>query len=50
MQEIVRFLQLRHGGSYKVYNLCQERSHWYSPGKMGGEVAMYQFEDHQARQ
>lgn len=47
MHETVRFLNLKHNGYYKVYNLCQEKSYWYSPSKIGGCVAMYPFEDHQ---
>ncbi|GMH40870.1 hypothetical protein BSKO_08774 [Bryopsis sp. KO-2023] len=47
LQEIVRFLQMKHMGFYKVYNLCKEKSYWYDPQKMCGEVGLFPFEDHQ---
>lgn len=47
LPEIVRFLQMRHMGFYKVYNLCKEKSYWYDPQKMRGEVGFFPFEDHQ---
>lgn len=47
MTEVVRFFETRHGGHYKVYNLCSERS--YDPQKFTtGKVATYAFDDHNA--
>lgn len=45
LSEIVKLLQTRHAGHYKVYNLCKERT--YDPEKMEGFYAHFPFEDHQ---
>ena len=44
MSEVVRFMDTRHPGMYKVYNLCSEKS--YDPQKFHGHFAHYPFDDH----
>ena len=48
LSEIVKLLQMKHNGCYKVYNLCSE--HVYSPEKIGGVFGHFPFEDHQVTQ
>lgn len=42
--QVYRFLETRHAGAYKVYNLCSERT--YEPSKFHRRVALFPFEDH----
>ena len=44
MSEVVSFLENRHHGHYRVYNLCSERS--YDPSKFRGRVEVFPFDDH----
>lgn len=46
LSEVARFLETRHGGHYRVYNLCSERS--YDKLKFQGRVAAFPFDDHNA--
>ncbi|KAF9975666.1 hypothetical protein BGZ73_000622, partial [Actinomortierella ambigua] len=44
MSDVEKFLDSRHEGRYKVYNLCSERS--YSDQRFHGRVAQFPFPDH----
>ncbi|KAF9090741.1 hypothetical protein BGX23_005762 [Mortierella sp. AD031] len=44
MSDVEKFLDSRHEGAYKVYNLCSERS--YSDQRFHGRVAQFPFPDH----
>ncbi|KAG0251750.1 hypothetical protein BG011_007396 [Mortierella polycephala] len=44
MSDVEKFLDSRHEGAYKVYNLCSERS--YSDQRFQGRVAQFPFPDH----
>ena len=44
VEDVVRFLDERHAGQFKVFNLCSERL--YDPGRFGGLVACFPFDDH----
>lgn len=42
--QVQRFLNVRHGRQYRVYNLCSERS--YPHERFKGSVGHYPFDDH----
>ena len=46
IEACVRFLEERHPGQYKVFNLCNERT--YDVSKFGGACASFPFDDHGA--
>ena len=44
MTEVQRFLEARHAGRYRVYNLCCERA--YAASSFADRVGRYPFQDH----
>ena len=48
MRATQNFLEMKHSGRYRVYNLCCEPDRTYDYGKFGGNVARFGFEDHNA--
>ncbi len=44
LPDVYRFLETYHSDSYKVYNLCSERT--YNPAKFDGRVEFFPFDDH----
>ena len=46
IDSVVRFLEKNHGGRYKVFNLCNERT--YDISKFGDACASFPFDDHGA--
>lgn len=46
MIEVVRMLNTHHGGVYRVYNLCSEKT--YNPQRFSkGEVVSFPMDDHE---
>eukprot|EP01062_Namystynia_karyoxenos_P013840 TRINITY_DN14969_c0_g1_i2.p1 TRINITY_DN14969_c0_g1~~TRINITY_DN14969_c0_g1_i2.p1 ORF type:complete len:1293 (+),score=345.50 TRINITY_DN14969_c0_g1_i2:71-3949(+) len=45
VHQVERFLNLRHPGHYRVYNLCSERK-YDTPARFGGHHKHYPFHDH----
>ena len=48
MSDVKSFLEAKHRGHYRVYNLCSESNRQYDPKHFGGRVANFGFEDHKA--
>ena len=46
IEDVERFLETRHGASYKVYNLCSETRNTYSMERFAGRFERYPFDDH----
>lgn len=46
-ERVLAFLQSKHAGCFRVYNLCAE--HTYAAARFGGRVVSIPCEDHQAR-
>ena len=44
IDQVIDFLEEKHGGKYKIYNLCSERA--YDPSLFDGVVATFPFDDH----
>lgn len=44
MTEVQRFLEARHAGRYRIYNLCCERA--YAASSFANRVGRYPFQDH----
>merc|ERR1711977_695059 len=44
MTHVTQFLDQKHSGKYKIYNLCSERT--YDVSLFDGKVASFPFDDH----
>jgi phosphatidylinositol-3,4,5-trisphosphate 3-phosphatase/dual-specificity protein phosphatase PTEN len=46
LAQVHQFLEERHGGNYKIYNLCREESRQYDKSLFDGRVEVFPFDDH----
>jgi len=46
VDDVQMFLEEKHSGCYKVYNLCSESERCYDSRKFQGRVSVYPFDDH----
>eukprot|EP01114_Cavostelium_apophysatum_P002296 TRINITY_DN1202_c0_g1_i1.p1 TRINITY_DN1202_c0_g1~~TRINITY_DN1202_c0_g1_i1.p1 ORF type:complete len:160 (-),score=15.04 TRINITY_DN1202_c0_g1_i1:246-725(-) len=46
--DVKKFLEFKHTGKYKVYNLCIEKSRAYDADVFDNRASRYPFQDHQA--
>ena len=45
-KQVYQFLEKRHHGHYKVYNLCSEKNRQYDPAKFNNAMVCFPFDDH----
>ncbi|RNF00376.1 putative tyrosine phosphatase [Trypanosoma rangeli] len=48
INQVERFLESKHGGHYRIYNLCSERPEYDSPKRFQGKYKRFPFDDHNA--
>ncbi|ORC93690.1 putative tyrosine phosphatase [Trypanosoma theileri] len=48
IDQVERFLESKHGGHYRIYNLCSERPEYDSPKRFKGRSKRFPFDDHNA--
>ncbi|RNF18733.1 putative tyrosine phosphatase, partial [Trypanosoma conorhini] len=46
IDQVEGFLEGKHGGHYRIYNLCSERPEYDSPKRFQGKYRRFPFEDH----
>jgi phosphatidylinositol-3,4,5-trisphosphate 3-phosphatase and dual-specificity protein phosphatase PTEN len=46
MEEVIRFMELKHPGHYKIYNLCPKSERDYDYANFQGRVSHIPFDDH----
>ncbi|PWV11007.1 putative tyrosine phosphatase [Trypanosoma cruzi] len=48
IDQVELFLESKHGGHYRIYNLCSERPEYDSPKRFQGKFKRFPFDDHNA--